>query len=129
VLDIDRAAELDVREFVADVWNTVPVGVGTARDDAVAVEVDAVGELEREEQELRVQMRAVRIVERRIRPRRVAAEVRVHRERKLRTRPAGRLVADEIEALLIVDAEAQVQIEADRDLRLQLRLDAERRDA
>ena len=101
------------------------------RDRAVAVDVRAVRQVEREHEQAAVRVRAVdgagvaggRAVELRERDHRADVQQLVVRVRRVAA------VGDEVEAVVRVDAEPEVHPEVDEDLRREARVETERRDA
>ena len=133
-LHVDVAAEedrADLHVLEMDV-RVRRAAVAGDLDRAVAVQVDAVGDVEREEEQPAVDLRAVdaaaRAVDARERDERADGELGVvGGGGRARARRAA--VGDEVEAVVDVDAEAEVEAEAQRDLRREAGRDAERRDA
>lgn len=109
------------------------IAIGIPQEDVVAeaqsaegehaglagIEGDAVLDAQCQEKELACHRRRQRLR---------AAEIGLHRHACLR-RGIGRLVGDEVEALLSVHAEAKVHVEVDRDLGLEVGLEVQGRDA
>src|SRR5690606_26489749 len=119
----DARLEEDLRELV------VQIRVLRPRLETIAVEVDAVRQLDGEDRKVRVERLAVA---------RRAAEVDLEAHAQLGlvravrvgpAEPVGRIVplADEIEALVEIEAEAEVQIPRELELRREAAVDAEDR--
>ena len=126
IVDVDRAVEETAGDFVRlRVDGRLSVAVAADLDLTVVVEVDAVLELQREEEQPTGQVRLVDGARRA----RDARQVDRDRERQLRCIRVARRLRDEVEAVLDADSEAEVHREIDVQLRRELRRDAERRNA